>query len=86
MPSTGRFAPLITAALLAAALLTGASSLCAQRSGRAYEQIGVRTEPNAAGVAWFGTWDAALAEARRTRRPILLMSATPTCRDVPGVW
>ena len=42
--------------------------------------------PDAAGIAWFGTWDAALAEAKRTRRPILFMSAAPQCHGVPGVW
>lgn len=42
--------------------------------------------PDAPGIAWFGTWDAALAEAKRTRRPILFMSAAPQCHGVPGVW
>ncbi|MBL8727051.1 MAG: hypothetical protein JNM25_01380 [Planctomycetes bacterium] len=38
------------------------------------------------GIAWFGTWQQGLAEARRTGRPILLMAATPQCHGVPGVW
>jgi hypothetical protein len=37
-------------------------------------------------IAWFGTWQQGLAEAKRTGRPILLMSATPQCHGVPGVW
>ena len=37
-------------------------------------------------VAWFGTWESAQAEAKRTNRPILLLSAAPQCHDVPGVW
>lgn len=37
-------------------------------------------------VAWFGTWQQGLAEAKRTGRPILLMAATPQCHGVPGVW
>lgn len=54
--------------------------------GKAAGDIGPRAEPEAAGIAWFGTWDGALAEATRTGRPILLMSAAPACREVPGVW
>lgn len=37
-------------------------------------------------VAWFGAWESARAEAKRTNRPILLLSAAPQCHDVPGVW
>jgi hypothetical protein len=37
-------------------------------------------------IAWFGTWEAARAEAARANRPILLLSAAPQCHDVPGVW
>ena len=79
MNTYARFAPLLAALLLAPSAL-------AERGGRTMERVGVRTEPNAAGVSWFGTWDAAVTEAKRTKRPILLMSATPTCNQVPGVW
>ena len=37
-------------------------------------------------IAWFGTLEAGLAEARRTNRPILLVSAAPHCHSVPGIW
>ena len=84
---TGSMKPTSRLFLLAAtALLATAAGLNAQRDGRRSDSIGVRTEPDAAGISWFGTWDGALAEARRTHRPILLMSATPTCSTVPGVW
>ena len=49
----------------------------------------VRTLQAAAGapkIAWFGTWQGGLAEARRTGRPILLVSAAPQCHSVPGIW
>jgi len=42
--------------------------------------------PTEAGIAWFGTWKSGLAEAERTGRPILLMSAAPQCHGVPGMW
>lgn len=38
------------------------------------------------GIAWFGTWQQGLAEAKRTGKPILLMAAVPQCHGVPGVW
>ncbi|QDV09174.1 hypothetical protein Poly30_47310 [Planctomycetes bacterium Poly30] len=37
-------------------------------------------------IAWFGRWEDARAEAARTRRPILLMSAAPQCSGAPGMW
>lgn len=38
------------------------------------------------GIQWIGTLDAGLAEARRTNRPILLVSAAPHCHEVSGIW
>ncbi len=37
-------------------------------------------------IAWYGTLDAGLAEAKRLNRPILLLSAAPHCHQIPGVW
>ena len=37
-------------------------------------------------IAWFGTMDSALAAAKKTSRPILLVSGAPACKAVPGVW
>ena len=47
---------------------------------------GVVQPPKGERIAWFGTWEGAKAEARRTNRPLLLVSAAPQCHDVPGVW
>lgn len=57
-----------------------------QRRGGAVGPVEVHEAPASAGIAWFGTWEGALAEAERTKRPILFMSAAPQCRNVPGVW
>lgn len=38
------------------------------------------------GITWFGTWEQALAEAKRSNRPILFTSAAPACGTVPGMW
>lgn len=37
-------------------------------------------------IQWFGTLEGARAEARRTGRAILLVSAAPQCHGVSGVW
>lgn len=38
------------------------------------------------GIVWFGTLRTGIAEARRTNRPILLISAAPHCHNVSGIW
>ena len=39
-----------------------------------------------AGVAWYATWDTALAEAQRSNRPIFFMAAAGTCSGVSGIF
>ena len=38
------------------------------------------------GIQWFSTLESARAEAARTGRPILLVSAAPHCAGIPGIW
>ena len=47
-----------------------------------YENV----EAAPARIAWYATLDSALAEAKRSQRPILFTSAAPACTGVPGVW
>ncbi len=60
--------------IYAAALsLTGICSLaCAQEA-----------QPQ---IAWYSTLKSGLAEAQRSNRPILLISAAPHCLGVSGIW
>mgnify|MGYP006915993796 CR=1 FL=1 len=37
-------------------------------------------------IAFYGNLADGLAEAKRSGRPILLVSAAPSCLGVPGVW
>lgn len=37
-------------------------------------------------IAWYGTLNQARSEAKRTGRPILLLSAAPHCHLTPGIW
>ena len=46
----------------------------------------VRLSPLPAGIQWYATWESGLREARRTGRPILLVSAAPHCAGVSGCW
>ena len=39
-----------------------------------------------AGIQWFATWESGAAEANRTGRPIMLVSAAPHCAGVSGIW
>lgn len=44
------------------------------------------TAAQSPGIQWFATWESGLAEANRTGRPILLVSAAPHCAGVSGIW
>ena len=48
----------------------------------AQAQAAAKTEK----IVWHGTWKGGLAEAQRTGKPIMLVSAVPQCHSVPGVW
>ena len=48
----------------------------------ASEQV---TKPNPK-IAWYGQLKDGLAEAKRSNRPILLVSAAPQCQNVSGMW
>ena len=47
---------------------------------------GAPSESKTEKIAWHGTWKGGLAEAKRTGKPIMLVSAVPQCHSVPGVW
>lgn len=71
-------------------LLT-AIALClpfaATAKGPNVKNIGVSSQAiGASGVAWYTTWDTALAEAKRSQRPIFFMSAAAQCSSVSGVF
>lgn len=58
--------------------------------GRGPEEIprptAVGATPLKPGIQWFATWKDGQAEAERTARPILLVSGTPHCAGVSGMW
>ena len=38
------------------------------------------------GIAWYGVLKDGLAEAKRTGKPILFITAAAQCGGVPGMW
>jgi hypothetical protein len=38
------------------------------------------------GIVWYGVLKDGLAEAKRTEKPILLITAAAQCGGVPGMW
>jgi hypothetical protein len=67
-------------ALLCCALLAAPA-----RSWQQEEEAQQAPHPTGA-IAWYGSMEQGLAEARRLRLPILLQSAAPRCNGVPGMW
>ena len=51
-----------------------------------YDSLGIAREQKDERNAWYTTLDDALAEAKRTNRPLLVQSAAPACHGVPGLW
>ncbi len=41
---------------------------------------------NEPAIQWYATLDRGLAEAKRTAKPILFVSAAPHCSGVSGMW
>jgi hypothetical protein len=74
--------PKLTALLVALLPL----SSVARAQGPAAPPADPGTWGGAAEIAWYGTWEGGLAEAGASGRPILLQSAAPQCRGVPGMW
>lgn len=71
------------------------SLLCSLPAVDAEPQRSARTQAPGASVVepiqgerivWYGTLEKGRAIAAETERPILLISAAPACRNVPGVW
>jgi hypothetical protein len=47
---------------------------------------GQNQAPDAPRIAWYATLESGLAEAERSKRPILFTSAAPQCLGVSGIW
>ena len=56
------------------------------RGGPRPNEVYENAEAAPARIAWYATLDSALAEAKRSQRPILFTSAAPNCTGVSGIW
>jgi hypothetical protein len=73
--------------LFSAAVLVTTTVLASAQGGPRPNDLGASPRPvGDAGVAWYTTWDTALAEARRSNRPIFFMAAAATCSGISGVF
>ena len=70
--------------LFASAAMAG---MAVSQGGPRPDELGASPQPiGDAGVAWYTTWDTALAEAKRSNRPIFFMAAAATCSGISGVF
>ena len=63
-----------------------ASAQLAPPTGASYGGSVPGSKRVVSGIAWYGVLKDGLAEAKRSGRPILLISGAPACLGVPGVW
>jgi hypothetical protein len=74
--------------LLGTVVLMGAQEPQATQTQASPKQDGkTKVEASSPGrIAWYSNLDDALAEAKRTNRPVLVHAAAPQCSGVPGMW
>jgi hypothetical protein len=68
------------------AALSCASAAIAQGPGRPPGPVSGPLASGVGGIVWMGTLKEGIREAKRTNRPILLLSAAPHCHNVSGIW
>ena len=62
------------------------TSICLMVLGMAFLAAVNAEENSPSRIAWYGDLETGLAEAKRSGRPILLVSGAPQCLGIPGVW
>ena len=54
--------------------------------GNSYGGSSPESKKVVSGIAWYGVLEDGFAEAKRTGKPILFITAAPQCNGVPGIW
>ena len=72
-------------AALILTLLLIAMGATAQTGKKGQSKQEAKALPSSA-IAWYGTLEEGMKVARKTGRPIFLMSAAPHRRTMPGMW
>jgi hypothetical protein len=73
-------------ALASLAVCMPALAQRAPRGGGPEARTAAATTKDGAIIQWYATLDRGLAEAKRTGKPILLVSGAPHCAGVSGMW
>ena len=82
-----RFRLTALAATLALLITSGpASGQLAPPTGASYGGSVPASRKVVTGIAWYGVLKDGFAEAKRTGKPILLITAAAQCGGVPGMW
>ena len=67
--------------------LMAVSSVVNAQGGPRPSQLGAsKLNLGEPGIAWYTTWETALAEAKRSGRPIMFVAAATQCHGVSGVF
>ena len=63
------------------------TTLCwAQPPGMGFSEGGKTIKGVPARIAWYGVLKDGLAEAKRTGKPIMFLTAAPQCASISGMW
>ena len=72
--------------LLTVALVMLANFSVDARGPRPIDIAASKQPMGSPGVVWYTTWETALAEAKRSQRPIFFMAAAAQCNGISGVF
>ncbi len=76
----------LSAAMVAVGLSSSAVAQFPSPAGASYGGSVPSSRKVVPGIAWYGVLTEGLAEAKRTGKPILFITAAAQCRGVPGMW
>ena len=76
----------LSVAVALVALSSSATAQLAPPNGTSYGGSVPNSSKVVSGIAWYGVLTEGLAEAKRTGKPILFITAAPQCNGVPGMW
>ena len=76
----------LSSALALLAVTGPASAQSSPPTGPSYGGSVPGSKNVVSGIAWYGVLKDGLAEAERTGKPILLITAAAQCGGVPGMW
>ena len=76
----------MSVAVAVVALSSSATAQLAPPNGASYGGSVPNSRKVVSGIAWYGVLTEGMAEAKRTGKPILFITAAPQCGGVPGMW